>query len=165
MLKRTLLRLITGGYLAYRKRISSDDLKKQTILTLQDFLLKVESLSPAQLEAHPSSGKWSAQEIVFHAVNGAKGLLRICEGLHNNQDVPDMDRSAMGRTRQVPQEDLVLLCRRVIDRTEQFQFVSASTKICAHPVVGKNDFKGWLVINLVHLQRHYRQLLRTTEAA
>lgn len=164
MLKRTLVRLISRVYIDYRKHVSSDDLKKQTIRALQDFLQKVERLSPAQLEAHPFSGKWSAQEIVFHAVNGAKGLLRICEGLHNNQDVPDMDRSAMGRTRQVPREDLVLLCRRVIDMAEQFQFVSDSTKTCAHPVVGKNDFKGWLVINLVHLQRHYRQLLRTTEA-
>ena len=165
MLKRILVRLIFRTYLVYLRRVSSEDLKKQTVRALQDFLQKVESLSPAQLEARPFSGEWSAQEIAFHAVSATKGLLRLCEALHNNQDVPDMERSAMGRTKQVTQEDLELLCRRVIEMTDQFRFESGSTKTCAHPVAGKNDFKGWLLINLVHLQRHYRQLLRTTEAA
>jgi hypothetical protein len=146
-------------YLNYRKRIPPEQLRAQTLDWLRKYQEKVESLTPEQLSASPFPGKWSAQEIIFHAVSGAKGMLRLCD-LLRSQDVPDMDRSKAGRARIASKEDLITLCRNVIGMAEQFEYVSDTQRTCKHPLLGRWDFKGWLTINLVHLERHYKGLLK-----
>ena len=108
----------------------------------------------------PVYGKWSAMEVAFHAVNTTKGILRLCECLRAKQNVPDSDRSSAGRTREVSRADLLTLIKRVSEMTTSFDFKSVKTATSAHPFLGQCDFHKWLVINMVHLERHYTQLNR-----
>jgi hypothetical protein len=100
-------------------------------------------------------------QVAFHAVNTAKGILRVCEALRAQQNVPDSDRSSAGRTRDVSRADLLSLIKRVTDMTGGFDFKKVKTGTSGHPFLGQCDFHRWLVINLVHLERHFRQFNRT----
>ncbi len=130
---------------------------------LELFHNRVESTSEEAMLKKPVSEKWSAMEVAFHAVNTAKGILRLCESLRAKQNVPDSGRSSAGRTREVSRADLLTLIKRVSEMTTSFDFKSVKTATSAHPFLGQCDFHKWLVINMVHLERHYRQLNRALE--
>jgi hypothetical protein len=147
-------------YISFRSKISDTRLKENTLKLLELFRNRVESTSEEIMLKRLPSEKWNGMEVAFHAVNSAKGILRVCEGLRANQSVPDSDRSAAGRTREVSRADLLALIKRVTDMTSNFEFKSVKTASCAHPFLGQCDFHKWLVINMVHLERHYRQLNR-----
>lgn len=163
MLKRVLFQLIAKRYLAYRGRIDAETLRKETVQLLQKFLDKVESLSPDQLDAHPIQGKWGGTEVAFHAVNTAKHIFLFCVDLRNGKTLPDVGRSAVGLTKNVSREDLVHLCRQTREQAGQFDFSYVQTASFGHPLFGPMGFKQWLILNLVHLERHYQQLLRVAE--
>jgi hypothetical protein len=153
-------RVIANTYLYFRGLSSDSQLKLQTLQMLQKFQERVESTSQEDLERRSPNEKWNGEEVAFHAVNSAKGILRTCEGLRANQNVPDSNRSNAGRTKTVSRDDLMALIKRVYDMTENFDFTKVKTSASAHPFLGKKDFQQWLVVNLVHLERHYRQLNR-----
>lgn len=127
---------------------------------LQKFQERVESTPQEDLERRSPNEKWSGLEVAFHAVNSTKGILRTCEGLRAKQNVPDSDRSNAGRTKTVSRDDLMALIKRVYDMTDKFDFKQVQTASSGHPFLGKKDFQQWLIVNLVHLERHYRQLDR-----
>ncbi len=147
-------------YLYLRGLTSDSQLKQKTLLMLQKFQGRVESTPQDRLEQRPGTEKWNGMEVAFHAVNTTKGILRTCEGLRAKQNVPDSNQSSAGRTRAVGREDLMALMRRVYEMTDKFEFKNVKTESCAHPFLGKRNFHQWLVLNLVHLERHYRQLNR-----
>ena len=160
-LKRIFYRFFANLYLEKRGKIPADELKQRTLKTIRRFQEKAQNLTQEQLDARPDAEGWNAGEIAYHAVNSVKGIFFICEGLRNEEDVPHMERSAMGRSKSVSREDLIGLCEKVCGIAEQMNFTGSSKKKCAHPLLGPGDFKRWLVINMVHLERHYKQLLRT----
>jgi DinB superfamily len=151
------------AYLGYRGRITSDELKQRVLQQIRFFRNKIESLSPEQLNVRKVSEKWNGSEITFHIFHATKRVLGICEELRQDHSYPDMERSAIGQTKDIPYPDLLEYCRKVDDLTSQFDFHSNSTKTCAHPFFGQRNFKQWLVLSLVHLERHYQQLLRVTQ--
>ena len=153
-------RVVANTYLFFRGFISDPQLRSKTLQMLQKFQERVESTLPEDLERRSPNEKWNAMEVAFHAVNSTKGILRTCEGLRAKQNVPDSDRSNAGRTKTVSRDDLMALIKRVYDMTDKFDFKQAKTASCAHPFLGKKDFQQWLVVNLVHLERHYRQFDR-----
>jgi DinB superfamily len=153
-------RVVANTYLFFRGFISDSQLRSKTLQMLQKFQERVESTLPEDLERRSPNEKWNAMEVAFHAVNSTKGILRTCEGLRAKQNVPDSDRSNAGRTKTVSHDDLMALIKRVYDMTDKFDFKQAKTASCAHPFLGKKDFQQWLVVNLVHLERHYRQFDR-----
>ena len=149
-------------YLYLRGLTGDSQLKQKTLVMLQKFQERVESTPQDLLEQRPGAEKWNGMEVAFHAVNTTKGILRTCEGLRAKQNVPDSGKSSAGRTRAVSREDLIALMRRVYEMTDKFEFKNVKTESCAHPFLGKRNFHQWLVVNLVHLERHYRQLNRVT---
>lgn len=153
-------RVVANTYLYFRGLTSDSQLKSQTLKMLQKFQERVQSTPAEQLERRSPNEKWSGIEVAFHAINSAKGILRTCEGLRSKQNVPDSDRSNAGRTKTVSRDDLIALIKRVYDMTDKFDFKQAKTASSAHPFLGKKDFQQWLVVNLVHLERHFRQLDR-----
>jgi DinB superfamily len=161
-MKKLLYSSIGKMYLAYRGRISPTELKRKTLKQIEDFQSKVEALSAEQLEARRNSSKWNGSEIVFHIFNATKNTLRLCEDLRRDRKAADLDRSAVGRTKEIPYQDLVDFCRKIRDQVSEFDFESSATRTCRHPLFGPRNFKQWLVVNLVHLERHYQQLIRIT---
>jgi len=153
-------RVVTNTYLYFRGLTSDSQLKSQTLRMLQKFQEYIESKPQEQLERRSPNEKWTGMEVAFHAINSAKGILRKCEGLRAKLNVPDSDRSHSGRTKTVSHDDLLDLVKRVYDMTENFDYKKVKTASSAHPFLGKKDFQQWLVLNLVHLERHYRQLNR-----
>jgi len=160
-LKQVFFRFFAKRYLERRGRVPAEELQQKTLNRIRKFQETVEALTQEQLDARPDSEGWNAGEITYHAVNSVKGIFRICEGLRNEKDVPPMERTAMGRTKAVLREDLIGLCQKVYGLAEQMDFTTSSKRKCAHPILGPGDTKRWLVINLVHLERHHKQLLRT----
>ena len=155
MLRRLLIRL----YLSGRGRgVSPDELKVRTLHQLRRYLSQLEMLSVEQLAFPQEKGKWNAQEITYHVMKTVRYILRVCDGLHRGIDLPPLDRSQIGRTKVVSREILLEDCRRTAEMLEKFSFHSESKRTYVHPTLGNWDFKGWLVINLVHLERHYRAL-------
>jgi hypothetical protein len=148
-------------YISLRSNISDARLKEKTLAQLDMFRNRVESTAEEIMLKKPSNGKWNAMQVAFHAVNTTKGILRLCEALRAQQNVPDSDRSSAGRTRDVSRADLLALIKRVSDMTDGFDFKKVKTRTSAHPYLGQCDFHKWLIINLVHLERHYRQFNRT----
>ena len=153
-------RVVANTYLYFRRLTRDSQRKSQTLQMLQKFQQKIESTPEDELERRSPKEKWTGMEVTFHAINSTKRILRICEGLRAKQNVPDLDRSAAGVTKTVSRGDLVDLIKRVYDMTEKFDFTKVKTAASAHPFLGKMDFQQWLVLNLVHLERHYRQLDR-----
>lgn len=153
-------RVVANTYLYFRSLTSDSQIKSQTLQMLQKFQDCIESTSQEELERRSASEKWTGMEVAFHAINSAKGILRTCDGLRTKQNVPDLDRSNAGRTKTVSRDDLMALIKRVYDMADQFDFTKVKTASSAHPFLGKKDFQQWLVLNLVHLERHYRQLNR-----
>jgi DinB superfamily len=153
-------RVVANTYLYFRGLTSDSELKSQTLKMLQKFQERVQSTPAEQLERRSPNEEWTGIEVAFHAINSAKGILRTCEGLRTKQNVPDSDRSNAGRTKTVSRDDLMALIKRVYDMIDNFDFKQVKTASCAHPFLGKKDFQQWLVVNLVHLERHYRQLDR-----
>ena len=153
-------RVVANTYLYFRGLTSGSQLKSQTLQMLQKFQERIESTPQEELERRSPNEKWNGIEVAFHAINSAKGILRTCEGLRANQTVPDSDRSNAGRTKIVSRDDLLALIKRVNDITDKFDFKKVKTASCAHPFLGRKDFQQWLVVNLVHLERHYNQLNR-----
>lgn len=153
-------RVVANTYLYFRSRISDSQLKSQTLQMLQKFQERIESTPHEQLKRRSPNEIWNGIEVAFHAVNSAKGILRTCEGLRSKQNVPDSDRSNAGRTKSVSRDDLMELIKRVYAITDNFDFTKVKTASNSHPFLGKKDFHQWLVLNLVHLERHYRQLNR-----
>jgi hypothetical protein len=147
-------------YLYFRGKIADQDLKEKTLSLLEMFRKQVESTPEEMMLKLRPNEKWNGMQVAFHAVNTTKGILRLCEGLRAQQNVRDSDRSSAGRTRDVSQVDLLKLIDRVSTMALDFDFTSQKTPTCAHPFLGKCDFHQWLVINMVHLERHYRQLNR-----
>lgn len=146
-------------YFAYRGRITHDQLKEKTFQHIQKFHDKLKNGTLDQLQARIAAGKWTAMEVAFHAVNTTRAILRNCDGLRNNKELPALDQSAIGRTKTVCREDALQLCDRVLDQVKHFDFSYAKTEVYSHPTLGPMDFKQWLVMNLVHLERHYQQML------
>jgi DinB superfamily len=153
-------RVVANTYLYFRGLTSDSQLKSQTLKMLGKFQERIQSTAAEQLERRSPHEKWNGIEVAFHAINSAKGILRTCEGLRAKQNVPDSDRSNAGRTKTVSRDDLMALIKRVYDMTDKFDFKQVKTAASAHPFLGKKDFQQWLVVNLVHLERHYRQLDR-----
>jgi hypothetical protein len=154
-------RVVANTYLYFRGLTTdSAQLKSQTLQMCKKFHEKIKSIPEIELERRSPNERWNGIEVAFHAIHSAKRILLICEGLRAKQDVPDLDRSNAGRTKTVSREDLMTLLTRVYDMTEKFDFTKVKTAASAHPFLGKKDFQQWLVLNLVHLERHYRQLNR-----
>ncbi len=153
-------RVVANTYLFFRGFTSDSQLRSKTLQMLQKFQERVEATAQEDLERRSPNEKWNAMEVAFHAVNSTKGILRTCEGLRAKQNVPDSDRSNAGRTKTVSRDDLMGLIKRIYDITAKFNFGKVKTASCAHPFLGRKDFQQWLVLNLVHLERHYRQLDR-----
>jgi hypothetical protein len=153
-------RVVANTYLYFRRLSSDSQTKSQTLEMLQKFQEKIESTPQDKLEQRSLNEKWTGTEVTFHAINSAKRILRICEGLRAKQNVPDIDRSNAGVTKTVSRDDLMDLIKRVYDMTAKFDFTKVKTASTAHPFLGRKDFQQWLVLNLVHLERHYRQLDR-----
>jgi hypothetical protein len=153
-------RVVANTYLFFRRLTSDSQTKSQTLQMLQKFQQKIESTAEDELERRSPKEKWTGMEVTFHAINSAKRILRICEGLRSKQNVPDLDRSDAGVTKTVSRGELADLIKRVYDMTDKFDFTKVKTAASAHPFLGKMDFQQWLVLNLVHLERHYRQLDR-----
>jgi hypothetical protein len=153
-------RVVANTYLYFRSLTSDAQVKAQTLQMLKKFQDCIESTSQEELERRSTNQKWTGMEVAFHAINSVKGILRTCDGLRTNQNVPDLDRSNAGRTKAVSRDDLMALIKRVYDMTDKFDFTKVKTAASAHPFLGKKDFQQWLVLNLVHLERHYRQLNR-----
>ena len=148
-------------YLAYRGRISGNEFKNQIVATIDRFEQEITNLTLEQLEIRPVSAKWSAQEIAFHALRAAISMFKLCDLLRKGDDLPDLDRSTVGRTRAVTKEELLKVCLEAKEQAGKFHYESHSKATCRHPLLGKLDFYGWLSMNMVHLERHYRQLQRT----
>jgi hypothetical protein len=152
--------LVANTYLYFRGFISDSELKSKTLEMLEKFQKRIESTPQENLERRTPDEKWMGMEVAYHAINSVKGILRICEGLRAKQNVPDSDRSNAGRTKTVSRDDLMTLIKGVYEMTTDFDFTKVRTASCAHPFLGRKDFQQWLVLNLVHLERHYRQLNR-----
>jgi DinB superfamily len=152
--------VVANAYLYFRGMISDSDLKSKTLEMLQRFQELIGSTSQEQLERRSGNERWNGIEVTFHAVNSAKGILRTCEALRAKQNVADSDASHAGRTRIVSRDDLMGLIKRVYNLTDKFDFKKVKTASTAHPYLGRKDFQQWLVLNLIHLERHYRQLNR-----
>jgi len=159
MIPSTFLPPMSKLYFAYRGRITHDQLQEKTIQQIQKFHDKLKSGTPDQLQARVAAGRWTAMEVAFHAVNTTRAILRNCDSLRSNKELPALERSAIGKTKTVSLEDLIQLCDRALDQVKQFDFSYTKTKVYLHPILGPLDFKQWLVMNLVHLERHYRQML------
>jgi hypothetical protein len=147
-------------YLYFRGKIAAQELKERTLSLLEMFRKRVESTPEEAMLKMRSNEKWNGMQVAFHAVNTTKGILRVCEGLRAQQNIPDSDRSSAGRTRDVSHADLLKLIDRVSTMTSDFDFTAEKSTSCSHPFLGKCDFHQWLVVNMVHLERHYRQLNR-----
>lgn len=159
-MKKLLRRLIVRFYFLYRGRVGSENLKKQTVVQIENFQNKLKSLSPEQMQTRTSPEQWSAGEIAFHTLSGARSILKKCELLRTGNSVPDLELSGMGRTKEIPYEELLELGKRAHEMAIQFDFHGQSAATSRHPLFGSLDFKGWLVMNLIHLERHYRQFSR-----
>lgn len=153
-------RVVANTYLYFRGLTTDSQLKLRTLEMLRKFQERIESTPQKQMERHSANEKWSGIEVAFHAINSAKNILRTCEGLRAKQNVPDSERSHAGRTKTVSRDDLAGLATRVYELTDNFDFTKVKTASNSHPFLGKKDFHQWLVLNLVHLERHYRQLDR-----
>ncbi len=160
-MKKLLGRPILRLYLLYRGSVGSEKLKQLTLAQIENFQNKLKSLSPEQLQTRTSPGKWNAGEIAFHTLGGARSILKKCELLRKGELAPDLERSGMGRTKEIPYEELLALGKKVHEMASQFDFHSPATATSRHPLFGPLNFKGWLVMNLIHLERHYQQLART----
>jgi len=159
--RRIFFRFFANRYLARRGKIPADELKQRTLNFIRRFQEKAQNLTQEQLDARLNEEEWSAGEVTYHAVHSVKSIFRNCEKLRKDEDVPSMERAAMGRTKSVSREDLIELCNQVYGLAEQMDFTASSKKKTAHPLLGPGDFRRWLVINMVHLERHYKQLLKT----
>jgi hypothetical protein len=153
-------RIVANTYLYFRGFTSNSQLKSRTLQVLEKFQKHIESTSQDQLQRRSPNERWNGIEVAYHAINSTKGILRICGGLRAKQNVPDLDRSNAGRTKTVSRDDLMALLKDVYDLTDEFDFTKVRTASSAHPYLGRKDFQQWLVLNLVHLERHYRQLHR-----
>jgi hypothetical protein len=152
--------LIANTYLYFRGLTSDSQLKSKTLQMLQKFQQRIESTPQEKLRRHSPIEKWNGIEVAFHAINSAKVILRTCDGLRAKQNVPDLNSTHAGRTRTVSRDDLMTLIQRVYEMTDKFDFKNVKTASSAHPFLGKKNFQQWLVLNLVHLERHYSQLNR-----
>ncbi len=164
-LRRIFFRFFANLYLEKRGKIPAVELKQRTLKLIRKFQEKAQNLTQEQLEARLDAEGWNVSEVTYHAVNSVKSIVRKCEELRNDEDVPPMEPAAMGRTKSVSREDLIELCNQVYGLAEQMDFTALSKKKTAHPLLGPGDFRRWLVINMVHLERHYKQLLRTTSSS
>src|SRR5215813_8123681 len=93
-------------YLAYRNRIAPEQLKSQTVKVLEDYQQTLSASSLEKLGRSPATGKWNGGEIAFHVLRSAKATFRMCEGLRNNQPVPNVQKNQAGKTKSVGREDL-----------------------------------------------------------
>ncbi len=160
-LRKIFFRFFANRYLAIRGQVPADELKQRTLEAIRRFQEKAQNLTQEQLNARLDQKEWSAAEVIYHAVHSVQSIFRKCEELRNEKDVPPMERDAMGRTKSVSREDLIELCNYVYGISQQMNYTASSKKKAVHAVLGPGDFKRWLVINMVHLERHYKQLLRT----
>lgn len=150
-------------YLSHRCRISPEHLKTSTIKLLEDFDGAIRAASAEDLDAHPVPGKWSATEIAFHAASVCRSTLKIADGLRNGQEVPDIPDSAAGRTKQASQTELLEASKRTLEMAQDFDYNFSGPRCCSHPWFGSLSSRQWLVVNLIHLERHYLQLQRITQ--
>jgi DinB superfamily len=151
-------------YLAYRNRIAPEQLKDQTIKLLEDYQQTL-SASPAErLGRSPANGKWNGGEIAFHILRAAKATFRMCEGLRNNQPMADVPKDQAGKTKTVGRDDLLSRSTQLLELAKQFDYRSSTKNISSHPFFGPLNDKQWLVVNLIHLERHFKQLQNATQA-
>jgi hypothetical protein len=148
-------------YIIYRSSTSLDQLRSQTLKQLEAYEKSLETLPPERLESKKTSDGWNGMQIIYHTLNGAKSMMRIADGLRQNQEVPNLERSAVGKTKDLSQTDLLEYCRRVKAQASQFEYQGQSSRTCSHPFAGELNWKQWLAMNVVHMERHYQQLLRT----
>ena len=150
--------------LAYRNRIAPDQLKSQTVKVLEDYQQTLSATSFETLGRSPATGKWNGGEIAFHVLRAAKATFRMCEGLRSNQPVADVPKDQAGKTKSVGREDLLSRSTQLLELAKQFDYRSSTKNISSHPFFGPLNDKQWLVVNLIHLERHYRQLESATQA-
>jgi len=161
MFKRKLFGMVGKMYLGHRLETTNPaNCKTDTIVMLQKYLEMLETLPEPKLIARPLVGNWSGIEVAYHAINSTKTILKICDGLATGKKVPDMMPSEIGRTKSLYRKDVLSFARPVLKEVMDFTFTFEESPTCNHPVFGPRDLKQWLVLNLVHLERHYRQFIK-----
>lgn len=155
-----MIRVIPRLYLSFRSRIDREKLKKRTVWLLKIFESRISKTSAEQLMKSPENGKWNATEVAFHAIKTAKDIFHTCDSLRRGEQIPDPLPSALGRTKSISQDELIAFCRKVQELADQFDYDGSLQSKCSHPWFGKLNFHQWLVLNMVHLERHYNQMKR-----
>lgn len=156
-------KLVVKLYLTYRFTVPIKKLKKQIQDQLAVFQKKLESLSSQQLDSRKTSDGWSGMQIAFHTLFTTRRMFRIAEELRNDREVPNLDRSAVGQTKEVSYQGLMEYYGKVQTQVQGFDFSGESKRTCRHPILGDLNWKQWLVVSLIHIERHYKQLIRTVE--
>lgn len=154
-------KLVVKLYLAYRFTIPKKELKKQIHDQLATLQNKLSSLSPEQLESRKTTEGWNGMQIAFHTLLATRRMLRIADELRNDREVPNLDQSVVGKTNDVSYKDLMEYFGKVQTQVEGFDFSGLSKRKCRHPILGNLNWKQWVVVSLIHMERHYRQLIRT----
>jgi DinB superfamily len=151
-------------YILYRSLTSLDQLRIRTLRQLETYQKTLENTPPERLETKKNPTGWNGMQIIYHTLNGARKMLRTAEELRNDHPVPDLERSRVGQTKEISHPELLEYCRKVQDQAAQFEYQGQSNKTCRHPFAGSLNWKQWIAMNLVHMERHYRQLLHTIES-
>jgi len=162
-MNKTLFRIGARIYIAGRARSSAPLMKQQTLNTLKKFNDQIQNLTAEQLSVRSSSAGWSPGQIVFHAFLSTRAILRTCESLRKKESLPDMDPKAIGKTKEVSREELLKFSSEILQLANDFDYSTAKTKSVCHPLLGRLDYSGWLTLNVIHLERHFKQLQRSLQ--
>lgn len=97
---------------------------------------------------------------MYHALHAARSMFRMAQQLRDGEQAPDLERDRIGKTKPVAREDLIALCREVQEMAAKFDYSDMDSKTSGHPMIGKLNWKQWIALNLIHLERHQRQIQR-----
>ena len=159
-MNRRIFRIVSRVYIKNEARRPGESLKQSIQKGLERYGLQIESLTTHELSRRMSKEKWCPSEVMFHALHAARGMFRMAQELRDGQ-AQDLEAERIGKTKTVTREDLVLLCKEVQGIAEKFDYSEFESKTAGHPWIGQLNWKQWIALNLIHMERHQRQIQRT----
>jgi hypothetical protein len=160
-MNRTLFRVFARIYIKNEARRSGNSLKQSIEKRLERYALQIESFTNRELAQRISTEKWNSSEVMFHVLHAAGSMFRMAQQLRDGLEPPDLQPDRIGKTRSVTREDLIALCKEVQETAANFDYSDLESKTARHPLVGQMNWKQWIALNLIHLERHQRQIQRT----
>jgi len=160
-MNRRIFRIFASIYIKNEARRPGDSLKRSIQKRLERYGLQIESLTSQELSRRISRQKWCPNEVMFHALHAARGMFRMAQELRDGHKAPDLEPERIGKTKTVTREDLIALCKEVQEMAEKFDYSEMESNTAGHPWIGQLNWKQWIALNLIHLERHERQIQRT----